>query len=357
MANTAIRKATTGEALVGQDVIDARLAICRECPNFVAAKTSCKLCGCSCSAAKTLVNKLAHASSVCPDKPPRWGAYIPPGPGKLIGVPIDRSKLVSHILYHVMPLAGAGEPVWRRHMAWLREVRPQFNGRLIVGIVTPGKEDEWKYLPPDAVKETLADCDAEFITAPNDVRTIRIGKPMKFHRDRRAGKGEGVLFPRMLEMLQTSDPHHVAFYGHCKGVSRADDHPEGSSPFKWAEAMFETLFRNQTAAVETLDDHGICGPFLMRGGFPDGQPGLCSTPFFSGTFFAMRLVDVFARQWRKIPPGYGGVERWPNSLFNLHTEGKCLFMDHCTNLYSEEYWANEVTPAIEQWKAARCMNR
>ena len=86
----------------------------------------------------------------------------------LIGVPIDRSKLQSHILYHVMPLSGDTEWVWRRHCNWLREVRHKFNGRLIVGIVTPGENDAWSYCPSEAVREALRGLDAEFIESPND---------------------------------------------------------------------------------------------------------------------------------------------------------------------------------------------
>ncbi len=258
----------------------------------------------------------------------------------LIGTPIDRDKLQSHILYHVMPLAGSTEWVWRRHLKWIREVRGEFNGRLIIGIVTPGVGDDYRYHSPSEVREEIDGCEAEFIEAPNDIR----------HGHRR-GIGEGVLFPRMLARLETSDPNHVAFYGHCKGVTR----PGGrdSVPNRWAEAMFDLLFRNHDEAVELLDYNGVCGSFLMRGGFPMGLPGLGPHYFFSGTFFAMRLVDVFRRNWRQLPQHYGCVEQFPRLLFDLHREVGCIFHDHCGNLYDERAWNEEIQPELDEWKACR----
>lgn len=264
----------------------------------------------------------------------------------LIGIPIDREKLQSHIMYHIMPLSGDTEWVWRRHCDWLREVRHQFNGRLIVGIVTPGEQDAWSYCPQDAVVEALSGLDAEFIIAPNDTGN------RKNRKHARQGKGEGVLFPQMLGKLQTSDPNQVAFYGHCKGVTRPQT-PLGSPIHLWAEAMFETVFRNHNAAVNALDTHGICGSFRMPGGYRDGGPGIGSNPFFSGTFFAMRLVDVFVRNWQYLPTHYGCVEQWPRLNFEMQTQAACLFFDNVTNLYDDAYWRSEVTPAFEQWKQAR----
>ena len=265
-------------------------------------------------------------------------AYHPP----IIGVPIDHSKLQSHILYHVMPLSGESEWVWRRHCNWLQSVRQNFNGRMIVGIVTPGQNDAWSYCPPDAVREAMRGLDAEFIEAPNDTG----GRNRKHAR---GGKGEGVLFPQMLGKLKTSDPDHVAFYGHCKGVTRPNT-PLDSAIHKWAEAMFECLFRNHNQAVEALDTSGVCGSFRMPGGYKDGGPGIGSNWFYSGTFFAMRLADVFTRNWEKIPNHYGSVEQWPRLNFDIKTQAACLFLDNVTNLYDEAYWINTVTPVFEQWK-------
>lgn len=264
----------------------------------------------------------------------------------LVGQPINRDRLQSHILYHIMPLAGKTEWVWRRHCNWLREVRPKFNGRLIIGIVTKGDGDAWEYFPPEAVKEELAGLGAEYVEAPNDTGTARRKKNV------RQGLGEGVLFPKMLGMLETSDPDHIAFYGHCKGVTRPDS-SLSSAVNLWAVAMFEALFRNQEAAISALDSYGICGSFRMPGGYRDGGPGIGSNWFYSGTFFAMRLVDVFKRQWAYIPTHYGCVEQWPRLNFDQQTQSACLFFDNVTNLYDESYWKNIVTPEFEKWKKNR----
>ena len=261
----------------------------------------------------------------------------------LVGQPINRDRLKSHILYHIMPVAGDTEWVWRKHCQWLREIRSKYNGRLIVGIVTPGLNDSWQYCPPEAVKEALRELDAEYIEAPNDTGK---GKRRKLERQ---GSGEGVLYPQMLSKLQTTDPDEVAFYGHCKGVTRRGV-PRDSAVHKWADAMHETLFRNHDAAIAALDTKGVCGPFRMKGGYKDGGPGIGSFWFFSGTFFAMRLADVFRRNWQHLPSHYGCVEQWPRLNFDQNTQAECLFFDGVTNLYDENYWRTTVTPRFLKWK-------
>lgn len=264
----------------------------------------------------------------------------------LIGQPINRERLQSHIIYHIMPLAGETEWVWRRHCKWLREVRHNFNGRLIVGIVTPGAGDAWHYCPPVSVMQELEGLNAEFIEAPNDTGNAKNRKRV------RQGIGEGVLFPKMLEMLSTDDPDQVAFYGHCKGVSRPQAAPDSASHI-WAEAMFETVFRNHDAAVAALDTHGVCGSFRMPGGYRDGGPGIGSNWFYSGTFFGMRLVDTFRRRWQYMPTHYGCVEQWPRLNFDKTTQSACLFFDNVNNLYDDTYWQTTITPAFEKWKSER----
>lgn len=65
MASTAV----TGMA--DEATIARRLAICKTCPQF--EDGLCKLCSCKIVREKVFLNKLAHISSVCPDKiNPRW---------------------------------------------------------------------------------------------------------------------------------------------------------------------------------------------------------------------------------------------------------------------------------------------
>ena len=67
---TQAKSAVTG--LADQATIDARLAICQQCPHL--KNEHCQKCGCACGGGKKYLNKLAHKSSACPDSPPRWGA-------------------------------------------------------------------------------------------------------------------------------------------------------------------------------------------------------------------------------------------------------------------------------------------
>jgi len=248
----------------------------------------------------------------------------------LIGVPIDRSKLVTHMLYHFMPLNDQSEAVWRRHADWIREVRGDFNGRLLVGITSKGQEKPGHVLmPPDTVMDALQGLDAEFIVEPNHPQI-----------------GEGQTFPKMLAAIQTQNPNEVFFYGHSKGVTR----PTDETPQLWAKASFDTLFRNRVEAISALDSVGVVGAFRMPGGKAVNLPGLGPWWFFSGTFFAVRSVDAFKRNWSSLPKHYGCVEQWPRLNFDRLTETRCLFHDETANLYDANYWRETVTPAFEKWK-------
>ena len=262
--------------------------------------------------------------------------YVRRNPNKLrpplIGRPIDRDRLVSHMLYHFLPLAGDSEPIWRRHCDWLREVRADFNGRLLVGIATPGEDRPGhEIMPAEAVIEALAGLDAEFVLQPNHSRI-----------------GEGKTFPLMLAKIESTDPNEVFFYGHSKGVTRPHEQP----PQLWAEALFDTTFRNRDAAIDALDSAGCVGPFRMPGGKAVNLPGVGPWWFFSGTFFAVRSVDAFRRNWRTIPKHYGCVEQWPRLNFDRLLETACLFHDETANLYDQTYWQDTVTPAFNAWKEA-----
>ena len=254
--------------------------------------------------------------------------------GRLIGIPIDRSKLVTHIIYHVMPLSGDAEWVWRRHIRWLHSVRHQYNGRLIIGIVTKNvKTDKESYCAPSEVMKACEGLDAEFIEVANDRKL-----------------GEGKTFTLMLEKLKTDDPNEVVFYGHCKGVSRYQNKSH-EPPHLWAATMFDTLFRNRDVAIAALDTKGICGPFRMLGNQPIDKPGVGPHWFFSGTFFAFRSVDAYRRRWKRIPKHYGCVEQWPRLMFDAITESECLAFDNVGNLYEFDYWENKITDDVARWRS------
>lgn len=256
------------------------------------------------------------------------------GKPPLIGSPIDRTKLVTHMLYHFLPLDGKAEHIWRRHVEWIKEVRNQYNGRFLVGINAKGKNDRPgpKVMPPEVVKEALGGLGAEFFTATNDPKV-----------------GEGLTFPLMLDAIKTSSPDEVFFYGHTKGVTRWV-HSLDEPPHLWAEAMFDTLFRNRAEVVDQLDCHGVTGPFRMPGGLAMGRPGIGPWWFFSGTFFAARSVDVFKRKWDFLPRHYGCVEQWPRLNFDRDSQSSCVFWDRTNNLYDADYWKEQVMPALEEWR-------
>ena len=252
----------------------------------------------------------------------------------LIGIPIDRTRLKKHLVYHILPLGGDAEWIWRRHIEWLKEVRSQFNGRVIIGVATESIKDKsknWSWCSPTDVQDACKGLDAEFIVTTNKT------------------KGEGNTFLRALMQLETTDPDEVIFYGHSKGVTRFD-HPRESPPHWWASAMFDTVMRNHDEVIAGLDEHGVCGSFRMGGGFPVHLPGVGPNWFFSGTFFAVRSVDAFLRKWEDVGSFYGCVEQWPQKLFSFDNESKCLFFDQTNNLYDGDYWKDSVFPALRKWR-------
>lgn len=261
------------------------------------------------------------------------------GKKPLTGRPINRSSLVSHILYHFLPLSGPAEDVWRKHAKWLGEIRHEYNGRFLVGIATKGPLDRASdppIMPAQEVMDALDGLGAEFFPATNNPKM-----------------GEGMTFPLMLESIKTKNPDEVFFYGHTKGVTRWM-HKRSDPPHLWAEAMFDTLFRNREEAISMLDAKAITGPFRMTGGRPIGRPGIGPWWFYSGTFFAARCSDVFRRNWQHLPFHYGCVEQWPRLNFDMLSESSCLFFDRTDNLYDEAYWSGKVTPEFEKWKKRKC---
>lgn len=254
----------------------------------------------------------------------------------LLGFPIEPYRSTSHIIYHVMPLAGPSEWIWRQHVQWLREVRPQFNGRLVVGIVTKSPEDPWEYNTPEEVMQAFEGMGAEFIVEQN-----HFGKKI------RTGRGEGVTFLKMLEKLETDDPNAIVYYGHTKGVTHPGE-PVDSPVRNWTKISFDALFREQDIVHTALSSHGCVGSFRVRGADRVKHPGGWH---FSGTFFAVRAAEVFRRDWRKLKNHYGCVELWVNGVFKEH-ESACVFFDnisHSRMLYQADFWKSTVKPRYLNW--------
>jgi hypothetical protein len=181
---------------------------------------------------------------------------------------IDRQKVVTHILYHVMPLAGESEWIWRQHVQWLREVRPQFNGRLIVGIVTPGPGEPRGYSPLSEVQAAFDGMDAEFVVAQND-----------YTKGKQKGRGEGVTFPQMLAKINTTDPNQVFFYGHTKCVTRPEEKP-AAAVHRWTRTIFDTTFRNRQNVIDELDERAVVGSCRVRA----SKTNRVAKWFYGGTF-------------------------------------------------------------------------
>lgn len=281
---------------------------------------------------QALTGKPAKPCGGCKGRQGALNRVIPFGEkAPLIGIPIDRSRLKKHLIYHILPLGGNAEWIWRRQLDWIREVRNQFNGKIIIGISTKSIKKsfrevesgvEWSWKSPAEVQDASKDLEASFIITPNKT------------------KGEGNTFLRAMMQLESEDPDEAIFYGHSKGVTRFD-HPRESPPHWWTSAMFDTVIRNQDEVIAALDESGICGAFRTNG---VGHPW-----HFSGTFFALRSADVFRRNWEDLGKYYGSVEMWPSEIFSRE-ESACLFLDQASNLYDEQYWTNTVFKELTTWR-------
>lgn len=60
------RWAASGFQVRSESAVHERFAICQQCEHFDAAAERCRQCGCYCSDAGKIVNKLSLATEVCP---------------------------------------------------------------------------------------------------------------------------------------------------------------------------------------------------------------------------------------------------------------------------------------------------
>lgn len=261
----------------------------------------------------------------------------------------------THLLFHFLPVAEHGGWVWRRHAMKLRSLLPKVDGRKIIAIMTPGRDDRFHAHhgrrsftldSPDTVMDAIGmDLGVEYITITN------------------RGGGESATFPRMLEMLQTENDHDAFFYGHAKGVSHGHEPVEHPSHV-WTDMLWETVADNQQQALKALETASCAGAFTMFGHLGHRWRGKPGEFLFAGTYFWCKLGDVFSRpDWANVPPYYGGVELWPGFTFKKE-QAACLFWDTTNDtepwpynspkgcLYISDYLRERVLPGLEKWRAS-----
>ena len=155
---------------------------------------------------------------------------------------------------------------------------------------------------------------------------------------------ETVQFIDLIRKLKTENPNEVFCNMHTKGVTHA--HYRESTTHEWGELMWQTVILNWKKAIESLNGHACTGSFKRHGAF--------STPgnnrwHYSGTFYWIRLIDLFRREWEYVDQHFYGTESYVGSHFKSE-EAACLFLDQCQDPYKEDYWRSTVNPEFEKWR-------
>jgi hypothetical protein len=266
---------------------------------------------------------LARAAGQTAADPP------PPAPSQGAAFP------VRDLAYHLCPVAS--NTVWRWNVEMLVKRARLFTGRKVIACMTGDGLD-----PPEEVAKALAPLGTfELLTLPNDPELREVAS----------------LVP-LLSQLESHDRGRVLFYAHSKGVTRPID--PGSAIGPWVEVLYEALLDYWPAVEELLSRFPIVGSMKKLG---HGFGGNLSSWHYSGTFWAARSADLFARPWReadlwhleggKRTQIFGG-EIFPSRVFDA-SEAGCVFWEAPTplmNLYHNAYVRGVVIPAFNWWKTA-----
>ncbi len=240
------------------------------------------------------------------------------------------TDVVKHLCYHILPLGGEHEWVLDKNIRKICESIEQFNGKRIVAISTKGEGDTKPFISPDDVIEkfrALGVADIEYMFFKNKKRLREV-----------------VSFVPMLSKVITSDPNHVVFYGHCKGVT----HPNPTViPHKWADAMYETVYENWDQVKPQLEQFGASGSFKKYGTFKTIRNHRWH---YSGTFYWFRCASVFPRNWTQVDQVFYGTESWLGLLFRPFEAG-CLFHDFTGDVYKAT--DSEIENKLQEWRQGR----
>lgn len=237
--------------------------------------------------------------------------------------------VVRNLVYHVWPRKGNG--VWQRNVAQLLRRIDQFNGRIIVGIATGPGCDPWEH-----VRDAFLGRATDVVVLPNNPKLREV-----------------VTLGPMLDLLYASGrgatANQITFVGHAKGVT----HPvnPGVTIHEWARVMYEVCLDHPHIVADVLEKHPCAGAFLKLGkAFHDSSCGW----HFSGSFYWLRNVDLFAKDWQRIDQTFAGLETYPGIHWRAD-EAACLFFQGQVgqmNLYDMGWW-KRVAGEYEQWKESR----
>ena len=301
-----------GFAMATSDLQERRRSACDLCPHN--DEGSCGLCGCPLATNSINAGKIAWRSESCP-----VGRWFDHGNQRK---PFTREP-TRNLLMHVWPTKNGA---WQWNLDRIIERIDVFNGQRIIGIVIDHNTDS-----ADAVKDYVAGLGFEFIVAQNEPKLA-----------------EMVTFIPSLEMVASDDPNEMTFRCHAKGAKHKDFGGEAHAVQRWADTMYETCLSDLSAVDDALESHAMAGSFRRY--------GILAVPWhFSGSFYWLRHVPIFQRNWRLTVKQYAGVEIWPGKMCKAD-EAACLFHDHAGNVYDLNEWSNNIQPELERWRDARLIH-
>jgi hypothetical protein len=218
------------------------------------------------------------------------------------------------LMYHVAPLKS--NDVLRTCIEQLVPSLPQFETK-VVSIVRGEEFDD-----PGEVISLLSDRDIQYILFEND-RTL----------------GEAVTFLSMLEAIydaySRSEGVSATFYGHTKGVSRADN----PAVHLWRDAMFQACLRDFSIVAEFLSSSSCAGAFKKRGNAFKGEGIVKNNFHYAGSFFWFRNDHLFGKpNWRNVEQNRFGVEAYLGQFFS-DWEASCFWGGEPGSLYSLDWWS------------------
>lgn len=225
-----------------------------------------------------------------------------------------------NLVMHVWPTKNGA---WQWNLDRIIERIHLFNGKRIIGIVTDGNTDS-----EEAVQEYVTGHRFEFLIFPNQPKIA-----------------EMVTFIPSLELVASDNPNDMTFRCHAKGSKHNNFGGEHHAVKRWAEAMYETCLDDLQAVEDSLESYALAGAFKRHTGL--GVPW-----HFSGSFYWMRHVPIFQRNWRFTVNQYAGVELWPGKICSTN-EAACLFHNNAGNVYDLNEWSKRIQPELEQWRNAR----
>lgn len=241
---------------------------------------------------------------------------------------------VRHFLWYCCPLlptsTGAGVSVLDWQLERIQKILPQFTGVRKCAIAVPtSKAEEKLFAKYSDVAERWNAMGVETFAVPNNTEMR-----------------EGPAFVELLKMCP-GGADDIAFFGHSKGVTRG---ATDKAIRWWTEVMMETVMENIAGAEYSLSTNGVTGSFKKYGEF--NLPGN-NVWHYSGSFFWMRLSDVFQRDWEFLHNFFASVEAWPGFQFKRGEAG-CLFGDRVGHLYDLLYWKKVVWKQLDKWRDGCC---